>query len=91
MATFKLTYFPLKALAEVSRVLFSLANQEFEDSRITFEEWPQHKSRMPFEQVPILEVTENDRTVLIAQSNAIERYIANRFHLFGKDDLERVI
>ena len=37
----------------------------------------------------MLEITENGMTTFIAQSNAIERFLANKFNLFGKDDIER--
>jgi glutathione S-transferase len=87
---FKFTYFSLKALGEVSRVLFALANQEYENVRLSFEEWPQYKQQMVFEQIPVLDVTENGQTVQIAQSNAIERYLATRFNLFGKNEIEKV-
>lgn len=90
MPSYKLTYFPLRALAEVSRVLFQLGGQEYEDVPVTFEEWPKHKATMPFQQVPVLEVhEENGEKVVIAQSGSIERYLAKKFNLLGKSDLEQ--
>jgi glutathione S-transferase len=70
--------------------LFALANQEYEDAHLSFEEWPQHKQQMVFEQIPVLDVTENGQTIQIAQSNVIERYLATRFDLFGKNATEKV-
>jgi glutathione S-transferase len=87
---FKFTYFTFKALGEVSRVLFALANQEYENVRLSSEEWPKYKQQMILEQLPVLDVTENGKTVQIAQSNAIERYLATRFNLFGKNEIEKV-
>ncbi|GBP56310.1 Glutathione S-transferase 2 [Eumeta japonica] len=41
-------YFPVKALGEGPRLLFSYGKEEFEDIRITFEEWDNHKSIVEF-------------------------------------------
>ena len=75
MATFKFFYFPVKALGEVSRIFFNIAGQPFEDVHIEFADWSKHKASFPFQQVPVLEITENGKTVQISQSNAIERYL----------------
>lgn len=40
---FKLSYFPARGRAEVARLLFAAAGQEFEDVRLTFEQWPGFK------------------------------------------------
>jgi len=77
---YKLTYFDLTGRAEVSRQLFAEAGVEFEDNCIKDSEWSSLKPSTPFGQVPILEY---DGKVL-CQSNAIARYIANKFGLAGK-------
>lgn len=89
MATYKLIYFEIKALAENSRILLELAGQPFEDKRLTWPEWKETKGHYPFHKLPVLEITENSQTVQIAQSRAIERYLANKFDLAGKNDIER--
>ncbi|XP_066602106.1 glutathione S-transferase-like [Prorops nasuta] len=84
---YKITYFPVKALAEPIRFIFSYAGVEFEDDRFDRENWPKLKPEMPFGQVPILEVDGKK----IHQSTAICRYLAKQFGLGGKDawqDLE---
>jgi glutathione S-transferase len=89
MATYKLIYFNFRGRAEISRLLFSLANQNYEDKRIELEEWPEFKKHTPFEKLPILEVHEEGTTYTIAQSIAIARFLANRFNLAGRDELEK--
>lgn len=86
---YKLIYFNLKGRAEVIRILFKLANQPFEDVRIEFDQWPEQKQKSLFKQLPILEVTEDSKTTIIAQSNAIIRFVADRFGFNGENDLER--
>ena len=44
---------------------------------------------MPFGQVPVLEITDGDQVTVLAQSNAINRYLANKFNLAGSNDIER--
>ncbi len=44
-ATYKLTYFGIKGIAESIRFLLKLANIDFTDERLALDEtWPQHKS-----------------------------------------------
>lgn len=88
--TYKLIYFDLKGRAHVSRLLFLLGNQEFEDYHIQFQEWPEWKNKLPFQQAPVLEITrDNGEKLELAQSPAIERYLANRFNLYGKNEWEK--
>ncbi|XP_063433079.1 glutathione S-transferase 1-like [Mytilus trossulus] len=87
MAVYKLTYFNLRARGEVSRLLFATAGKEYEDCRITFEEWPSIKPTTPLGQVPVLSVNGK----LIPQSRAIERYLAREFGLYGKTNMENTM
>lgn len=41
-----LTYFDLRGRGEVTRLLFKVAGVEFEDKRLTFEEWGKEKENM---------------------------------------------
>lgn len=84
-SNYKLTYFPIRGIAEPIRLIFAYAGVNYEDIRVPFEEWPTKKSTTPFRTMPILEV---DGEVL-GQSNAIARLLAKRFNLAGGDDVEQ--
>uniref|UniRef100_A0A915PCD4 Glutathione S-transferase 1 n=1 Tax=Setaria digitata TaxID=48799 RepID=A0A915PCD4_9BILA len=82
--TYKLTYFNYRGRAEVIRLLFAQANVSYEDVRISRKEWPALKSKTPFGHVPILEVNGK----VLAESHAIEKYLARKFGLLGADEWE---
>ncbi|XP_018058577.1 PREDICTED: glutathione S-transferase-like isoform X1 [Atta colombica] len=84
MPSYKLIYFPITALAEPIRFLFSYAGIEFEDERFDRNDWPKLKPTMPFGKVPVLEVDGKK----IDQSTAISRYLAKQCGLAGKNDWE---
>ncbi|XP_046829803.1 glutathione S-transferase-like [Vespa crabro] len=84
MPSYKLTYFPVKALAEPIRFIFSYAGVEFEDVRFNSNDWPKIKPTTPFGQVPMLEVDGKK----VNQSTAIARYLAKQHGLAGKNDWE---
>ncbi|KAK9745112.1 Glutathione S-transferase, C-terminal domain [Popillia japonica] len=79
-----LTYFDLKGLAEPIRLLLKYGQIEFEDIRISKEDWPEQKSFTPFGQLPTYK--ENDK--LAWQSTAICRYVAKKVKLTGSNDWE---
>ncbi|VDP46547.1 unnamed protein product [Heligmosomoides polygyrus] len=87
MVHYKLTYFNGRGLAEVTRQLFALADQKYEDVRHTDQTFAPVKSTFPFGQLPVLEV---DGQVL-AQSHAIARYVARTFGFAGKDAFEQAV
>ncbi|XP_077981200.1 glutathione S-transferase 1-like [Glandiceps talaboti] len=87
MPTYRLSYFDIRGIAEPIRLIFAVAGVEFEDKRITEEQWPSEKTsgKYPFGTMPILEVD----GVTLAQSYAIARYLANEFGLAGKTNMEK--
>ena len=85
MSTYKLYYFNGRGRAEVSRLVFVVAGQEYEDIRYEGDQWPAHKSEMPLGQMPVLEVD----GIKIPQSAAIVRFLAKQFNLAGRDHLEQ--
>ncbi|KAI1704860.1 glutathione S-transferase 1 [Ditylenchus destructor] len=87
MVHYKLTYFDFRGLGETSRLILHYAEVDFEDNRLTREEWAAIKPTMPYEQLPVLEVD----GVKIPQSLAIGRFLAKRFGLAGKTDIESAL
>jgi len=81
---YRVTYFPIKALGEPIRLLLSYGKIDFEDRRISSEEWPKYKESMPMGQMPTLEIDDK----VYYQSGPISRYLAKQFGLAGDNDLE---
>ncbi|XP_078037203.1 glutathione S-transferase-like [Augochlora pura] len=84
MPSYKLTYFNYTGLAEPIRFLLHQCGIQFEDERIALEDWPQIKTQMPVEQLPVLEVDDK----VLYQSKAISRFLAKQNNLYGTDDFE---
>jgi len=90
---YKLIYFDIEGLAETSRLLFAAAQHEYEDKRYSQEtkdgktvrpEFEADKKNFPFGQVPILEFEDTK----IAQSRAIENFLAKKLGFYGKGPLD---
>jgi len=92
-ATYKLTYFDLKARGEPTRLVFAYAGVDYEDIRISYEnqaeEWTPVKNsgKFPFGQAPVLEV----EGVTLCQSMAILRFVAKRYGLMPSTDLQQAV
>nr|AEV23881.1 glutathione S transferase class sigma [Blattella germanica] len=84
--SYKLTYFPVKALGEPIRFLLSYGEKDFEDYRFQEGDWPKLKPSMPFGKTPVLEIDGKQTH----QSVAISRYLGKQFGLSGKDDWENL-
>jgi len=96
----KLTYFNGRGLAETSRVLLAIGGEKYEDFRypITVIDWSifkmirdefdndkkEGKLWKSMDKVPFLEV----EGMVLYQSKAIERYLANKYKLMGNNLLE---
>jgi len=70
---YKLIYFNSRGRAEPIRMIFAHCEVDFEDKRVTSDEWKEMKPSIPFHQLPALEV---DGKVIVGQSMAIARYVA---------------
>ncbi|XP_065370139.1 glutathione S-transferase [Calliphora vicina] len=77
--TYTLFYFNVKALAEPLRYLFAYGGIEYEDVRVTRDEWPALKPTMPMGQMPVLEV-DGKR---VHQSISMARFLAKTVGLCG--------
>ena len=49
MVSYKLMYFNGRGLAELSRYVFVVAGQEYEDFRFEPADWPKYKGKITFE------------------------------------------
>jgi len=85
--SYKLTYFNGRGRAEIIRLILTQADVPFEDNRLSREEFAKVKSTMPFLQIPIFEI---DGKITLCQSFAIARYMARKYNLAGKTELEQV-
>ena len=80
----KLTYFPARGRAEISRLILTFAGVDFNDIRLTGEEFGQVKPILPYGSVPVLEY----KGEVICESMAIAMFLAEEFGLAGKNNLE---
>ena len=80
----KFVYFDAEAKGEVARLLLAAGNIDYEDFRISFADWPKHKADTPFGQMPVLHWDGEE----LAQSWAINKFIARKVGWAGKTDLE---
>jgi glutathione S-transferase len=85
MPNYTLTYFDGRGRAEIIRLLFAYQGVEYTDNRIKREDWPALKPSAPFGQVPYLEID----GVKLSQSNSCARYLARKFNLAGKTELDQ--
>ena len=93
----RLVYFNGKGLAEVSRLMFAATGTAFTDTRFPIAktasgEWlrpeftaAQTAGEFPMMQVPVLKLADGAK---LAQSKAIERYLAKQLKLAGASDVE---
>ncbi|XP_071082970.1 probable glutathione S-transferase 5 [Haliotis cracherodii] len=86
MPSYKLISTDNKGRAEVCRLLFALAGQEYEDVRWTRETFQTEKQNLLFGQIPVLEVDGKQ----YAQSMAIAGFLAREFGFHGKTSVEQM-
>jgi len=83
---YKLTYFNGRGKAEIIRLVLTAAGVPFTDVRVDYEWVGKNKAILPFAQLPVLEI---DSKVTLCQSLVIARYLARKYNLAGKTDLEQ--
>lgn len=84
MNRYRLIYFNSMGRAELCRLIFAQAEVEYEDVRLTSEEWAELKPSTPTGQLPLLEV--DGRT--LSGSGPIARFLAERLGLAGSNDFD---
>lgn len=85
MSQYKLTYFDFDGgRGEPVRIAFHAADLDFEDHRISFEEFMQTRSGMPFQCAPVLDIDD----VAVTQSNAMLRYVGKMAGMYPADSLQ---
>jgi glutathione S-transferase len=85
MSRFKLTYFDFDGgRGEPIRIAFHAAGVDFEDHRISFDEFMKTRDDMRFTCAPELEVD----GVTVTQSNSMLRYVGKLAGLYPEDDLQ---
>lgn len=84
MPTYKLVYFNGRGRAELCRLIFAQAGVQYEDRRVTQEEWQELKPTTPFGTIPILQVDDK----MLSGSTPISRYLAENLGLAGSNDIE---
>merc|ERR1712012_218549 len=80
----KLTYFNARGRAEVSRLMLAHKGVDYEDCRITREQWPELKPKTPFGGIPLLQYNGLE----LAQPMTIARFLARELNLAGKTRCE---
>ncbi|KAJ3304828.1 hypothetical protein HDU76_005108, partial [Blyttiomyces sp. JEL0837] len=81
--TYTVVYFNIRARAELSRFILEKGKATWNDET---PDWPAAKAEMPFGQVPLLiEKVDGKEVFRLAQSHAIERYLARKFGLAGSN------
>ena len=90
MAAVKLTYFNLRARGEPIRLLLAYGGVKYEDERINASRedpgpWVALKPTTPYGQLPVLSWD----GVVISQSMACARFVANEIGISGRTNLEK--
>jgi glutathione S-transferase len=88
MAKLKLTYFDFHGgRGEPARLALSIGGITFEDDRVHTADWEHRKGGTPFGALPVLEVDGQ----IVAQSNAINRYVGKLADLYPSDPWEAAL
>jgi len=81
----KLTYFPARGRAEISRLILAHAGVRYTDIRLQMDEFKQVKASLPYGHVPILEY----HGTVLCESLTIAKFLADEFSVAGRNNLEK--
>ncbi len=79
-ATYELTYFPVHARGDVSRILLAVSGAQFTDKFMPIPDWPAQRAAQRYGHLPALKVTTPDgnSTVLLSCTRmAVHSYPAD--------------
>lgn len=82
-----ITYFPIRGRAEPIRLLLEDMGVPYRNEAIDIPEWRKRKVETPFGRLPLYREGDYE----IAESNAIMRFLARRYDLYGKNENEAVL
>lgn len=87
MSKYKLTYFDFDGgRAEPIRIALHAAGVDFDDERISFQQFATMRASTPFNSVPVLAFD----GAMVSQSNALCRYVGKMAGLYPTDDLQQL-
>ena len=85
MTTYKLTYFDFDGgRGEPIRIAFHYGGIEFEDDRISFEEFMKMRESTRFNSLPTMEIDGN----VVTQTNAMLRHVGKKVGLYPEDEMQ---
>jgi len=85
MTSYKLTYFDFDGgRAEPIRIAFHAAGIDFEDNRLSFQEFNEMRKDTRFNSLPVLEIDGAE----VTQTNAVCRYVGKMAGLYPTDDVQ---
>jgi len=87
-AHYRLVYFDVRGLGEPIRMIFHYEGVEFQDTRLTMDEWADYKQKSRMGMLPELKV---DNKFVLSQSYTIARFLASQFGLNGKSEWDRAL
>ncbi|KAJ1967711.1 hypothetical protein IWQ62_001684 [Dispira parvispora] len=88
MSKYEVFYFPTTGRAEFARQLLEYSDADWVDRYP--KEWPAEKPDTPYGKLPVLyEHQPNGETFMLAETQAIEIYLANKFGLMGESPQEK--
>lgn len=85
MTSYKLTYFNFDGgRGEPIRIALHAAGIEFDDERLSFEQFSEMRQGAPFNALPVLNIDGAD----VTQTNSLLRYVGKMAGLYPTDDLQ---
>ncbi|KAG0034646.1 hypothetical protein BGZ83_004145 [Gryganskiella cystojenkinii] len=88
-SSFEISYFAAHGLAAPSRAILAISGATFKNVRPN---WTIEREQAPFQFMPLLKETTSDGKVLqIAETDAIDRYLARKYDLMGDDPFQEIV